>query len=877
MYSAKPLGINIKDNDYDVQDGFLLESINKQWRDGAFRPVPERIISDIDTTGYSDIILHKVSDENQINVLGFKDAAPNINVLYWIGTITNGVYASIVPVTAWITRTSGMSFTILNGLIYFMGDGSSTTEQYYHRIQFIESSSIYEVKDMYAWKSLIPFYPFQSDIEIVAPASAVNVLSQCGMILIRFAAVLKSGEIVLHSPIYPFALYGLNRDGSAIGKGTVIENIHTLINMDLDYGALLSLFDDEISAINFYATTPYYETVLTADYSGANDTALMVTSQTIIGQSTIKAQEPFYLIKTIQTPAASTEKILLTVGQMDIDISFTAITTAKVDISTIAAGELMPVDNFSYHKVFGQITSNNGRILINNPTTVLSPGHIRSLASQNVASDVGFKIETEDGKLTGIAYEIDKALDIPVKAHEADPYITTPRGILSYPDGRATFTGGSAAANGEILLFKTRRNELHNIACAFNIVTASFDTISFAVDGLNVEASTNYNVYLHYFDYDEITSINQPIVAIKYDSQNRIQFSEAGEFSVWPALNSYRVGEGKIMAVGANNVNPADSETVAPLVIGTTDGNYTFNYDQSGNTLGYITKNSNIPYISKETLQIGDTILFVSDKGLMAFNGGEPISLTEKFFPDQGNGNYPVNETIYPNYNLITTRYFGGTGNPYTVDDIVDYLKDALLAFDARRETIWCSNPNKTYSLTYGLKTGHWGMNTLVFNERIELFSIIGTDEGDIYSRYLVKKAGENNLLILSGEDSTKEVEFHLMTRPLKMQTPDDYKRIGRIISRCEYFRKNTGTGYFTFGLWGKQDANKNKVNIPLVAIDDISTANFPGDVRQDIPIGSQKGKYKFITILQGGKALPESSISRFDIEAYLVDEKQLR
>lgn len=168
-------------------------------------------------------------------------------------------------------------------------------------------------------------------------------------------------------------------------------------------------------------------------------------------------------------------------------------------------------------------------------------------------------------------------------------------------------------------------------------------------------------------------------------------------------------------------------------------------------------------------------------------------------------------------------------------------------------------------------------MNTLVFNEKIELFSNIITGSTDIYSRYLVKKSGENNLIVLSGEDTTKEVIFHLLTRPIKMQNPDWYKKIGKVISRCEYFRKNTGTGYFTFGMWGKQDANKNKVNIPLAAIYDITDESFPGDVRQDIPIGTRKGKYKFITILQGGKALPNSSISRFDIEAYLVDEKQLR
>ncbi len=870
MYSAKPLGINRKENDYDVADGFLLESINMQWRDGALRPVPERIISTINTSGYSNIILHKVSDENQINVLGFKTANPYINVLYWFGTITNGTYeAKVTPVGAFITKTAGMSFTILNGLIYFMGDGSSSGEQYYHRIQFLDTSNIYEYKNMYAWKNLIPFYPFQNTVTVTAPSKSVNVYSQCGFILIRFAAVLKSGEVVLHSPIYPFSIYGINRSASTISKGSPIENIHTFVNMNVNYDPLLTLFNEEMSAINFYATTPYYESVLTTDYAAGNSFPTLVTSETIIGQIATKSQEPFYLIKTISAP--STDTMLLTVDQLDIDIT-TTIATAKIDISTIAAGEVMPVDNFSYHQLFGQLSSNNGRIIINKPTTVLSPGHIRSLATVSAASDVGFKIDTEDGKISGIAYTIDKALDIstiptPSPGHE----LVAPRGILSYPDARATLVGGSKAENTSILLFKTSRNELHNLACALNIVYAGFD-ISISTSGTNILCQSKYSIFLNYWNGDEPTGTTMPIVSAKYSSENRIQFGAAGEFSVWPAINSYRIGEGKIMAIGSNSVNPADTLTVAPLIVGTTDGVYTINLDPSGNNLvASITKNASIPYISKETLQIDDQLLFISDRGLMAYNGGEPVSLTEDYFPDQGNGNFTANNTIYPNYDLITNSY---SSILFTVDDIVDYLKGAILAYDSRRETIWCSNPLKDYSLTYGLKTRLWGFNTLVFTQSIELFSTIG----GIYSRYLVKTS-VTNLLVLSGEDLTKEVTFHLMTRPLKLQNPDGYKRIGRLISRCEYFRKNVTprTGYFTFGLWGKQDANKNKENIPLVAISDISAGSFPSDVRQDIGIGALKGKYKFVTILQGGKALPESSISRYDIEAYLVDDKQLR
>jgi len=110
MYSTRPLGINIKDNDYDVADGFLRESINVQYRDGALRPIPERIISSINANGYSNVIFHKVSDEGQINVLAFKSAAPNENKLFWLGTIINGVYAAQTPVSIAVTKTAGMSF-----------------------------------------------------------------------------------------------------------------------------------------------------------------------------------------------------------------------------------------------------------------------------------------------------------------------------------------------------------------------------------------------------------------------------------------------------------------------------------------------------------------------------------------------------------------------------------------------------------------------------------------------------------------------------------------------------------------------------------------------------------------------------------------------
>jgi DNA gyrase inhibitor GyrI len=96
------------------------------------------------------------------------------------------------------------------------------------------------------------------------------------------------------------------------------------------------------------------------------------------------------------------------------------------------------------------------------------------------------------------------------------------------------------------------------------------------------------------------------------------------------------------------------------------------------------------------------------------------------------------------------------------------------------------------------------------------------------------------------------------------------------MFSRCVLLR-DTVDGYFSFGLWGKQDINKQKQAIPMAIKSDDRAITYPNDVRQDIPINNRKGKYKTVTILQAGKALPNSSINEFDFDVMLVDNTRKR
>lgn len=891
MYSVRPKGINIRENDRDVKDGFLQESVNLQWRDGAYRPIPERILSDIENTSDKEqILIHKVSDEDQVNVLMFDSSGD----LYWYGTIIDEVYTELsspVQITDFptVTNFDRLSFTILNGLIYFMSD----YDLFYYRLQFNEVDDSYEVKDMYAWKDLIPFYPEVASYQATYSRTAYSfsVLSQCGILLTRFSLVLKTGEEVLHSPIYVNYMYGLNRESTAIPFGATIDNIHTIINTNLEF-ASSTILDEEISAINIYAAVPFYKTELSRQSIAftALSTQLLITDDEAKGEVQRMAEEPFYLIKTIDAPSSSStsDVLILYVNQLDLDINYTAtLTYSKIDVDTIAAGQIMPVDNFSYHKIYGKITSYNGQLIIEAPKTVLSNGHIRALSVNSVSSKVGYYIETEDGKAERVAAQIDKAVAF------SSTHVTC-RGILSYPDSRAYYAGGSDVTTGDLRLFKIKQNKGHNLSCSYkfdnllwNSMSLVDDTVTYIVVTIDPQANVVYN------NADIVTTNPALTDDAYYLSSNRIQFSSGGEFSVWPAENSYRVGNGKIMFIGGNTVDPSNTDYIAPLLIGTSEGIYTVNFDTTGLTLiNSITKSGNLPAISEERIQIDQNLIYVSDKGLMAVNSGIFNNLTRKYFPDQGSGGffftsnplalllagnlsgYADHESVYPNYDDLTSDFMG-TGMIYTLSDIIEYMKGAKFAYDGRRSNLWCSNPNHIFSMIFNLETEQWDMSTYVFTDVVEFYSTLSTDEGSIYSRYLVLNE-DGELDILSAEDTNTEVEVHLLTRPIKIKEADLFKKINRLISRCEIYRSSPDS-YFGFGLWGKQDINFKKTNIPLVAYKDSSSDAFPDDVRQDIPIGECKGKYKTITIMQNAKCLPHSSFNNYDIIAIPVNNKKLR
>lgn len=869
----KPLGINIKDSDYDVADGAMEKLINWQYRDGALRPLPDRLETSIDVSGYHDIIMHKVGDEDQVNVLG----ADGLDDLFWIGKIVNGVYSAITPVLLGFKYLSGSSYVVLNGILYFMGDGSIASKQYYYKAQFNNVSGAYEVKDMYAWKDLSFVYDREvgMDVTINGYSNGDLAYSACGIILIRFAFVLKTGEIVLHSPMYPFWLHGVNISDVSISEGELIKNIHTYVPFNLQLNNE-TLYDDEFVAVNVYASTPYYQSELSEESSTFSNIYNLGNEGEIKGEMIKKTNEPFYLIQTISKEEFN-KGVILYAGNLSSKIEFDAdIVFSRIDINSIAAGEIMPVDNYSYHKLYGKIKSSLNRIAIERPRTVLSNGHYLMLTKKNTSGyplldKYAYVINTEDGeRRTNILAE-NGGEGIPFNLISGSDYNVYPNGILSYPDRRGTRL---LLTDYNRLTFdnKLSDSKTGNISCSLQIDFIAVPEIPSLTENNGVFTLTaKYWGNLAY--KKTIVTWDVPSTNTSYVSDNRIQYAQSGESSVFPAINSYRVGEGKVMALGSNMVDPGNADIIAVETVGASDGIYTLNIDQSGNTLiSSITRTENIPVLSRETAQVGGSILMVTDQGLIAVQNGKAVNISYDFFPENSYKS-SINKTRFKNYDLISDL----EGNiDYDTLNIVEYLKGSLLAFDGRRKTIWCSNPNEEFSLLFSIDLKMWAMSTRVFKEKVEFFGSIDFIEyGTIYSRYLTLTEGENNLRVLSGEDTRLPVFAHLFTRAIKIDQ-DRYKKIRRMFTRCELHRYASGY-YIGHGVWGKQDLNIDKTQIALVSQRDNTSGSFPDGVRQDLPVGPRKGKYKAVSILIEGNFMPESAVYGFDIDLEFVNENKLR
>ena len=201
--------------------------------------------------------------------------------------------------------------------------------------------------------------------------------------------------------------------------------------------------------------------------------------------------------------------------------------------------------------------------------------------------------------------------------------------------------------------------------------------------------------------------------------------------------------------------------------------------------------------------QLDNAVLFPTDRGIMLISGSQTQCISDAinsshppFHSPRAEAEAEDNPTgppqpavpILPGLNKLHDMLGHTPDTCLPTLPFTDYLRQCRMIYDYIHQRVILYAPGITYAYIFSLKSGKWGM----------IFSNIASHLNSYPEALAVDN--ENHIIDLSQTDSS-QVKSLLITRPLKLDTPDIHKTIDTIIQRG-HFRK----GHVRTILYGSRD-----------------------------------------------------------------------
>jgi len=470
------------------------------------------------------------------------------------------------------------------------------------------------------------------------------------------------------------------------------------------------------------------------------------------------------------------------------------------DFREIETFPVMPADNFSHHTLFAaSLFPYNERIFM---------GNVRVGIYDNFSPEIF--LEPITGGVTGADYTVYFEVDLNTSdgkktirkgcttinyyksSSEPTVHAFKIRRYLAYPDARATVIriiidpvlSGTAKI---VATLKLTPNNLLNFAY------------------YNQPSATSPVTYGEYQFVGPITTYFDAVyatIADTYDDLNRIQATEQSNPFYYPAINSYRIGNGKILGMSTNAEALSQGQFGQfPIFCFTSDGIWTMNIG-SGDPLI-----STIVSISREVCnnpasitQIDGGTAFTTERGLHIISGPTPVEISEL-----AEGNHLSRLTGTVNYTAIANN-----PNLYQVQaylcniPLLSYFSGAHIGWDHIHKELVVSNPTKAYSWVFSLKAKVWFKVSETWERFIMDYprtygyraiisegggdpilasstDVSSSDDSILASEEYTGSTVNNYLCDLSQEDFSELVPVHMETRPMKLSATR-YKKIHRML-----------------------------------------------------------------------------------------------
>jgi hypothetical protein len=346
---------------------------------------------------------------------------------------------------------------------------------------------------------------------------------------------------------------------------------------------------------------------------------------------------------------------------------------------------------------------------------------------------------------------------------------------------------------------------------------------------------------------DSKKRLRKPIV-----HPNRLQLSALNNPLLWPAINSYRLGQDKFSVIKHLAVQSAPTSEGQfgqyPLIVFTDAGIYLLNQGQGGVIYGTSSGISD-QVISGRSLSIDGAIIFTTQHGLFLLEGRNIKELNRYII---GNKTYLTQDTQTLENPLIAS-----------IDGLL-YLKEAVFAFDYQHSEIVIANPLYDYHYRYNPNFGVMYIATQAFDG----FMI---KQGS-YQGYTIEEADRSKLTIyeMNKDDSAvADVRVYFKTNPQNIGGAE-FKKIARMLYYCDVITPDE-TGFMNMFVFGSNIVEETE--FPLLQqclVDDDQHAVY-------LHVGRTSFSVRYFIFMASGKVAADSVFHHIDAEVMPVLPGRLR
>lgn len=265
---------------------------------------------------------------------------------------------------------------------------------------------------------------------------------------------------------------------------------------------------------------------------------------------------------------------------------------------------------------------------------------------------------------------------------------------------------------------------------------------------------------------------------------NKVYISEINNPFIFPVENIVTIGCGRIFRLcSAAKALSQGQFGQFPLYAFTDEGIWALEISATGTISARQPITRDVCINPDGITQIDSAVLFPTDRGIMIISGSTATCISEAI-----NDSTPYNLMQLPHITNLHTLLGHNADSCLPIQPFTSYIRDSRIIYDYSHQRVITYNKNYSYAYVLSLKTKLWGMihSTISYDVNSYPEALAVTTEGKLVNFSLSDNNPESGLLV---------------TRPLKLETPDVLKTIDTIIQRG-HFQK----GHVQSILYGSRD-----------------------------------------------------------------------